>query len=426
MDFDFPPDDDPRRQAVRRWRAANPEPTQRDLADAGYVVPHWPEPWGLKADPVHQVIIAQELAGLRVKRERGSMSSNAIGIGWAAPTILLAGTDEQKQRYLPKIFSHDEIWCQLFSEPDAGSDLANLATRAERDGDEYVVNGSKIWSSGAHKADMGILIARTDPSAPKHKGISYFACPMDTPGITLSPIIDMATAHSFNQVFFDNVRLHESQRIGAEGDGWRLAKVTLANERVSLSSAGSLWGEGPSAETLLDLVRQGPPVTEPVIRQRLARLHCNAEVLRLNRLRTLSAKLQGRTPGAEASIQKLMADEHGQEVMELAKDLQAASGMLEGSGPAGEVPEQERSGITEINFGRGPDSQFPPVDPIWHYGYLVSPALTLGGGTWAIQRNIVAEQVLGLPREPNLQQGMSWAETQTAYRHGRDRREEQS
>ncbi len=426
MDFDFPPDDDPRRLAVREWRDANPEPTQQDLADAGYVVPHWPEPWGLNADPVHQVIIAQELEGLRIKRTSDEMASNAIGIGWAAPTILLAGTEEQKQRYLPKIFNHSEIWCQLFSEPEAGSDLANLATRAERDGDEYVVNGSKIWSSGAHRSHMGILITRTDPHAPKHRGISYFACPMDTPGISLSPIIDMATAHSFNQVFFDNVRLHESHRIGAEGDGWRLAKVTLANERVSLSSAGSLWGEGPSADTLLDLVRRGPQVTDPVIRQRLARLHCDAEVLRLNRLRTLSAKLQGRTPGAEASIQKLMADEHGQEVMELAKDLQGADGMLEGSGPAGQVPVGEQSGITEINFGRGADSQFPPVDPIWHYGYLVSPALTLGGGTWAIQRNIVAEQVLGLPREPNVQQGMTWAETQAAYRQGRNRLEEQS
>ncbi len=428
MDFDLPPDDDPRRLAVREWRAANPEPTQQDLADAGYVVPHWPEPWGLNADPVHQVIIAQELAGLQVKRPKGEMVSNAIGIGWAAPTILLAGTEEQKRRYLPKIFNHSEIWCQLFSEPDAGSDLANLATRAERDGDEYVINGSKIWSSGAHVSDMGILIARTDPHAPKHKGISYFACPMDTPGVTLSPIIDMATAHSFNQVFFDNVRLHESHRIGAEGDGWRLAKVTLANERVSLSSAGSLWGAGPSADTLLDLVRDRGPISDPVMRQRLARLHGDAEVLRLNRLRTLSAKLQGRTPGAEASIQKLMADEHGQDVMELAKDLQGADGLLEGSGPPGPVPDEQQSGITEINFGRGDDSQFPAVDPIWHYGYLVSPALTLGGGTWAIQRNIVAEQVLGLPREPNVQQGMSWAETQTAHRRGRhdteDRKEQ--
>ncbi len=422
MDFDFPTDDDPRRLAVRAWREANPNPSQQDLADAGYVVPHWPAPWGLDADPIHQIIISQELEGLKVDRPRGEMASNAIGIGWAAPTILMAGSEEQKQRYLPKIFNHEEIWCQLFSEPDAGSDLANLATRAVKDGDEYVVNGAKIWSSGAHASDMGILIARTDPDAPKHRGISYFVCPMDAPGLSMSPIVDMTTAHSFNQVFFDDVRLHESMRIGDEGDGWRLAKVTLSNERVSLSSAGSLWGNGPSAAALIDMVRKNggsndpTPLNstplDPVLRDRLARLHSNAEVLRLNRLRTLSAKLQGRTPGPEASIQKLMADEHGQEVMELAKDLQGTSGMLEGSGPPGRVPPGMRGGVTEINFPRGDDSQFPEVDPIWHYGFLVSPALTIGGGTFAIQRNIVAEHVLGLPREPSTQKGMSWSETQ--------------
>ncbi len=413
MDFDLPSDDDPRRLAVRAWLAAHPEPTQHELAEAGYVVPHWPQPWGLDADPVHQIIIQQELQGVKVRRSghRREMASNAIGIGWAAPTILLAGTEEQKQRFLPKIFNHEEIWCQLFSEPDAGSDLAALATRAERDGDEYVINGSKIWSSGAHGSDMGILIARTDPHAPKHRGISYFVCPMDSAGITMSPIVDMTTAHSFNQVFFDDVRLHERMRIGEEGDGWRLAKVTLANERVSLSSAGSMWGEGPSAEVLLDLVRHRGGETDPLRRDRLARLHIHAEVLRLNRLRTLSAKLQGRTPGSEASIQKLMADEHGQEVLELAKDLAGTSGMLEGSGPEGEVPPPMRHGATEINFPRGEASQFPAVDPVWHYGYLFSPAITLGGGTWAIQRNIIAEQALGLPREPNVEKGKTWAET---------------
>ncbi len=405
MDFDLPPDDDPRRTEVRRWLAEHPDPSQRELADAGYVVPHWPEPWGLGADPIHQLILAEELDG------RGS--GNAIGVGWAAPTILLAGTEEQKRRYLPAIFDHTEIWCQLFSEPDAGSDLANLATRAVRDGDEYVINGSKIWSSGAHHAQMGILLARTDPDAPKHRGISYFLCPMDTPGITMAPIVDMTTAHSFNQVFFDDVRLHESLRVGEEGDGWRLAKVTLANERISLSSAGSLWGEGPSAAALIDLVRASGGVRDPLLRQRFATLYSNAEVLRLNRMRTLSAQLQGRTPGAEASIQKLMADEHGQETMELAKAFAGPDGMIEGSGPPGDLPAPMRNGATEINFPRGSDSPYPAVDPVWHYGFLFAPALTLGGGTWAIQRNIIAEQVLGLPREPNVEQGMGWAESRS-------------
>jgi alkylation response protein AidB-like acyl-CoA dehydrogenase len=410
VDFDFPAQDDPRRIAIREWLAAHPMPTQQQAADAGYVVPHWPEPWGLGADPIHQIIISQELEGVKFTKDGEGAGSNAIGVGWAAPTILMAGTELQQQRFLPKIFNHEEIWCQLFSEPDAGSDLASLATRAVKDGDEYVINGSKIWSSGAHGADMGILIARTDPDVPKHHGISYFICPMDTPGLTMSPIIDMTTAHSFNQVFFDDVRLHGSLRIGDEGAGWRLTKATLSNERVSLSSAGSMWGEGPSAEMLLDLVRDAGGESDPIQRDKLARMFTHAELLRLNRLRSLSAKLSGRTPGPEASILKLMADEHGQEVLELAKDLAGADGMLEGSGPSGAIPHRMQRGPTEVNYPRGTKSQFPEVDPVWHYGYLFSPAITLGGGTWAIQRNIIAELVLGLPREPNLEKGMSWSQ----------------
>ncbi len=414
MDFDLPADDDPRRLEVRAWIAEHPEPTNAQLAEAGYIVPHWPRPWGLDADPMHQLIIDDELRRGGVTRT--ASTTNAIGVGWAAPTILLAGSEWQKERFLPKIFSGEETWCQLFSEPDSGSDLASLATRAVRDGDEYVINGSKIWSSGAHHADFGILIARTDPDVAKHKGISYFLVPMDLPGITLSPIVDMTTAHSFNQTFFDDVRLPAEYLVGAEGDGWRLAKVTLANERVSLSSAGSMWGTGPSAAQLIDLVRSGPPITDPNMRQRIAALHIEAEVLRLNRLRTLSARLQGRTPGEEASVQKIMGDEHGQHVMELAKDLAGAAGMLEGSGPAGEVPAGARSGATDINFPRGARSQFPDTDPVWHYGYLFAPALTLGGGTFAVQRNIVAEQVLGLPRDVHGDQGMTWSE----FRSGRN------
>ncbi|MCH9834779.1 MAG: acyl-CoA dehydrogenase [Ilumatobacter sp.] len=401
MDFDLPPEDHPTRQRVRDWIADNPSPTGQQLAEAGYVVPHWPAPWGLNADPIDQLVIDDELSRARIRRP-----NNQIGIGWAAPTILLAGTQEHHERYLPKIFSGEEFWCQLFSETEAGSDLANLATRAERDGDEYVINGSKIWSSGAHHSKFGILIARTDPDQPKHKGISYFIMPMDAEGLSMSPIVDMTTAHSFNQVFFDNVRLPVANRIGDEGDGWRLAKVTLSNERVSLSSAGSMWGVGPSAELLIDLCRKQGGLADPLMRQRAVNVYIEAELLRLNRFRSLSATLQGKTPGAEASIQKIMADDHGQHVLALAKDLAGANGMLDGSGPSGHVPSAMRGGPTENNF----DAQFPDVDPIWHFGYLFHPALTLGGGTFAVQRNIVAEHVLGLSREPNLERGMSWSE----------------
>ncbi|MDW3218287.1 MAG: acyl-CoA dehydrogenase family protein [Acidimicrobiales bacterium] len=404
MDFDFPPDDDPRRLEIRTWLADHPQPTPNDLLERGLIVPHWPAPYGLSADPMHQIIIDEELGRAGVRRP-----PNPIGIGWAGPTILQAGTEEQKARFLPGLLKGEDIYCQMFSEPDAGSDLAALATRAERDGDEYVINGSKIWTSGGHYSKYGILIARTDPDVPKHKGISYFICPTDLPGLTMSPIVDMTTAHSFNQTFFDDVRLPAEYLIGDENDGWRLAKVTLANERVSLSSAGSLWGAGPSAELLVDLIRDGGATTDPILRDRVAGLHIEAEVLRLNRLRTLSARLNGKTPGPEASIQKIMADEHGQHVMELAKDVAGTAGMLSGSGPTGTVPDSMRSGATEVNA----TDEMPDVDRIWHYGFLFSPALTLGGGTFAVQRNIVAEMVLGLPREPNVEKGLTWKETRT-------------
>ena len=180
------------RARVRAWLDDHPSPSADDLAEAGFVAPHWPEPYGVAASPLEQLVIDQELKRAGVRRP-----SNAIAIGWAGPTILHAGTPEQQQRYLPKMLNGEEIWCQMFSEPDAGSDLASLATRAERDGDEYVVNGSKIWTSGGHHSSFGILLARTNPNVSKHRGISYFICPTDLPGLSMTPIIDMTTAHSF-------------------------------------------------------------------------------------------------------------------------------------------------------------------------------------------------------------------------------------
>jgi 3-oxochol-4-en-24-oyl-CoA dehydrogenase len=403
VDFDMPAADDPRRLEVRSWLAANPNPTGRQLADAGYVAPHWPKPYGLGAEPILQLIIDDELRSASV-----AMPQNAIGIGWAGPTILAGGTSEQHEKYLMRILSGEDFWCQLFSEPDSGSDLAGLGTRAIRDGDTYVVNGSKIWTSGGHLSKYGILIARTNPDAPKHRGISYFVCPMDLPGIELQPVIDMTTAHSFNQVFFTDVRLPAECLIGTENDGWRLAKVTLGNERVSLSGSGSLWGTGPSAYDLIDLIRSSGVVVEVALRSRLAALYIEAEVLRLMRLRTLTAAVRGREPGAEASVQKLLADEHGQHVMELAKDLVGAHGMLTGSGPVGVVA--STGAPTEVNFRGG---EYPGVDPIWHYGFLFAPALTIGGGTWAVQRNIVAERALGLPHDIDVEKGKTWAENRT-------------
>jgi alkylation response protein AidB-like acyl-CoA dehydrogenase len=371
MDFDLPGEDDPRRRAVRDWLAAHPSPTGRQLAEAGYVAPHWPRPWGLDADPVHQLVIDDELRRAAVHRP-----VNIIGIGWAGPTILHAGTDAQRDRYLMPLLAGEEIWCQLFSEPDAGSDLAGLSTRALRDGDTYVVSGQKIWTSLAQHAQFGILIARTDPEATKHRGISYFICPMDMPGIEIRPIAEMTGVETFNEVFFDDVRIPAENRVGPENEGWPLAKVTLANERVSLSSEGALWGRGPSAHDLVEIVRTHGGTTDPVTRQRLAALYAEAEILRLIRLRTLSARVKGEAPGPEASVRKVLADEHGQRIMGLAKDLAGADGLLTQSGPCGAANGE------------------------WHDGFLFSPALTIGGGTGEVQRNIIAERALGLPHDP--------------------------
>jgi alkylation response protein AidB-like acyl-CoA dehydrogenase len=313
--------------------------------------------------------------------------SNTIGIGWAGPTILYGGTDAQKDRYLLPLLAAEEIWCQLFSEPGSGSDLASLSTRGERDGDEWVINGQKIWTSLAQHSRFGILIARTQPDAPQHEGISYFVCPMDAPGIEIRPIIEMTGTHTFNEVFFDDVRLPADHLVGEANRGWGLAKVTLGNERVSLSSGGALWGMGPTAQDLIEVVRAAGGATDPVLRQRLARLHIEHELLRLIRLRTVTARIKGEPPGAEASIRKILADEHGQAIMGLAKDLAGAGGMLVDGGPLGSSAD------------------------LWHYGFLFSPALTVGGGTGEVQRNIVAERVLGLPHDVDVEQGQTWAES---------------
>jgi len=402
MDFQLPTEDDPRRLVVREWINANPKPSGATLAKAGYVAPHWPAPWGLAADPIHQLIIDDELNRAAVRRP-----TNPIGIGWAGQTLLYAGTQEQKDLYLDRLLSGEDFWCQLFSEPGSGSDLASLGTRALRDGDEFIVNGQKIWTSGAQHAKYGILIARTDPDLPKHKGISYFVCPMDAPGIEIRPITEMTGGHTFNEVFFTDVRIPAANLIGDLNDGWRLAKVTLGNERVSLSTGGVLWGSGPTAIEMLDAVRANGPVTDVHMRQRLASIYIEHMVLDLIRLRTLSAKLRGEQPGPEASIRKIMADEHGQHVMAVARDLLGASGMLTSSEGRDEfVPGTDTKGL-------GPGR--PPNDlghPGWYDGYMFSQALTIGGGTGDVQRNIVAERVLGLPHDIDVQIGLTWAETQ--------------
>ncbi len=378
MDFELPGESDPVRLSIKRWLDEHKTPSGKELAKAGYVVPHWPKPWGLDADPLAQIVIDQELRLAGVSRP-----NNPIGIGWAGPTLLNAGTTEQKERYLFPIISGEEIWCQLFSEPDAGSDLASLKTKAVLDGDEYVVNGQKIWTTFGHEAQFGILIARTNWDVPNQEGITYFICPMDTPGITVTPILDMTGMHAFNQVFFDNVRLPIGNIVGQVNAGWKLAKVTLANERVSLSSEGAIWGSGPTIHDLIKMIKKAGGLEDKLLRQRVASVYTRAEILRLIRLRTVTSAIKGSPPGPESSIRKVMSDEHGQELLNLAKDMSMAGGMLQNSAPL-------------YNLGlEGSEG----VGLMWGFCYLFSPALTIGGGTAQVQRNIIAEKVLGLPKD---------------------------
>jgi len=401
MDFHLPGDDDPRRVEVRTWLAEHPEPTPRELAERGFVAPNWPPPWGLGADPVHQLLVDDELRRADIRRP-----VNPIGIGWAGPTILYAGTEAQQKRYLPPILSGEEFWCQLFSEPSSGSDLANLGTRAVRDGDEFLVNGQKMWTSGAQYSTFGILIARTDTDVAKHKGISYFVCPMDLPGIEIRPITEITGGHTFNEVFFTDVRIPADHLIGELNDGWRLAKVTLGNERISLSTGGVLWGNGPTALDLIDAIKEHGPVDDAVLRQRIADVYIEHTVLDLIRLRTLTARLKGQQPGPEASIRKILADEHGQHVMALARDVVGASSMLTGGTGLAFVPGTDSKGL-----GPGkPEGGL--LHPGWYDGYMFSQALTIGGGTGEVQRNIVGERVLGLPHDIDVTSGATWAEAQ--------------
>ena len=359
------------RRELREWLSAHPRPTGSDLAEAGLVAPHLSVPWGRGASPVDQLVIDDELRQAGVTRP-----VNPIGIGWAGPTIVHAGTEEQQQRWMPRLLSGQDFWCQLFSEPNAGSDLASLQTRAIRDGDEWVITGQKVWTSYAHIASWGILLARTSDEGAPQNGISYFICPMNTPGIDIRPIVDMTGDHAFNEVFFDEVRIPADHLIGDVNEGWRLAKVTLGNERVSLSGEGALWGRGPSANDLVNLAK-GESLTA-LQRESLVKCWSHGEILRLLRIRTLSAVLAGREPGPEASVRKALADDHGQEIMGLAVEFAGVGAMDSSVGPFGLTGNAAQT---------------------WRHGFLYAQALTIGGGTSVVQRNIIAERVLQLPKE---------------------------
>jgi len=392
MDFELPSEDDPRRIEVRAWFEARPRPTGRELAEAGYATPHWPRPWGLEADAELQMIIDQEI------RRAGVTAPNLINpvaINNCAQSLLTHGTQAQRERFLTPAIACEEIWCMLFSEPAGGSDLGSLRTVARREGDHYVVNGQKIWTSLAHKSKIGVLVARTDPAAAKHAGLSQFVIDMASPGITVRPIIDLSGhENEYNEVFFEDVIVPADRLLGQEGEGWAISMRQLQTERVALSKPGAIWGAGPSARELIAGLDKIGALDDPLVRDEAARIYIEGEILRLLAYRSLSDRMNAKTPGPEGAVRKMLAAPHGQRVVDLAKRAQGARGMIDGAQPFPPTP--GRKGLYDD----------------WDYAFWFSPAVTLGVGTQEILKNVVGERVLGLPREHDPSARGPWNQVQ--------------
>jgi len=344
---------------------------------------------GLGLRPDLQGAVERDLARAGAPSE---YERNVIGYGMGAPTVLAHGTDDQRRRYLRPLFTGEEIWCQLFSEPGAGSDVAGLATRAERDGDEWVVNGQKVWTTLAHTARWGMLVARTDPSVPKHQGMTYFILDMHAPGVEVRPLRQMTGDAEFNEVFMTDVRVPDSRRLDAVGAGWRVAMTTLMNERVAIGGGVPRRNAGPIVQAL-DIWRAKPDVDRaPVQRDRVMALWVESEVARLTNMRAREMRRAG-TPGPEGSVAKLAGAEINQHVYELCVDLMGIEGTLYPSDYQMRRP--ERSGFV------GGDVR---------HSFLRARANSIEGGTSEIMRNILGERVLGLPGEPRPDKDVAWAD----------------
>jgi alkylation response protein AidB-like acyl-CoA dehydrogenase len=343
---------------------------QERIAAGGWVVPHLPRPWGRDAGALEQVVIAQEMRAAEV---RGPVL--AIG-AWVVPALVQYGTAEQQRRFLPPTLRGDYLWCQLFSEPGAGSDLAGLSTRAVRADGGWKITGQKIWTSLAKEARWAICIARTDPAAPKHDGITYFLVDMSTPGVEVRPLREITGDSLFNQVFLDDVFVPDDCVVGDVNSGWRVARTTLANERVSLSQT---WTFGSGVAELLQVAN----VAAGSSHTRVGELVCAAHAIDLLGLRVTLKRLSGTEPGATGSVRKLLGMRHAQEIAELCFALSGPGGALGGAGGAPVTASGEPNGAQ------------------WARQVLMTQALTIGGGTTDIQLNIIGERILGLPRDPD-------------------------
>ena len=381
------------------------------LADSGWAFPSWPEGFGGRG-----LSSAATKAAVQARREAGAFGPpNGVATFLAAPTIMHYGTEEQKRKYIPKIVNGQEIWCQLFSEPGAGSDMAGLATKAIRDGDEWIVNGQKVWNSGAQWAQYGILIARTDPQQPKHRGITYFLIDMEQDGVDVRPLKEMTGDAAFNEVFLNDARVAESDRLGDLGDGWRVAMTTLSHERdpdnagmgdtaafgeidlaervseysATLSSKNdgcSLALSGGVTRVLEGVTSQFEASEDPKVRQKLASILEMRRTSRWSGMRAAAKIKSGGQPGPEVSTLKLLGSEMGRQIRDVGLESMGAHGMLYG--------------------------QDAPVDGLFHAYSMFTPAQSIAGGSDEVQRNIIGERVLGLPREPGEkeQRELPWSE----------------
>jgi alkylation response protein AidB-like acyl-CoA dehydrogenase len=397
MDFTLTPEQQSFRDEVRDWLKRNlprswverlhggsdiPRPDayeflrqwQGKLNDAGFMGLTWPkESGGRGLTFMEEMILQQEMA-----QAKAPPVLNILAVGMAGPTIIAYGTEEQKKRYPPKMLSCEEIWCQGYSEPNAGSDLASLQTRAVKEGEYYVVNGQKVWTSLAHMADWMMLLARTDPDAPKHKGITYFLLDMKSPGVTVKPLKQITGDAEFNEVYFDNVRIHESHILGGLNNGWGVGLTTLMYERLALGF-GIQVRLRIALDALVELarhtVKNGVPVTQdPVMRQKLAQMWIDTEVFKYTGARAITKLLKGELPGPEASTGKMMWVEGHQRLQELAMEIE---------GP-----------FSQLTQG----SPWAVAGGLWQHTFLRSRANSIEGGTTEIQRNIIGERVLGLPK----------------------------
>ena len=350
---------------------------QKKKYDAGWAMIHWPKEFGgIGATPIERIIWAQEESKFNVPK-----GVYEIGLGMAGPVMMEYATDEQKERYLPPMAEGKEIWCQLFSEPSAGSDVAGLRSKAVQDGENWIVNGQKVWTSGAHFSDFGILVVRHDPSLEKHKGLTFFFVDMKSPGIEVKPIKQLTGGSSFNEVYFNDVVIPDSQRLGEIGDGWKVAITTLMNERLAVGDA-----DGVDANEAFELAKKHDKDGEQLIdnnavRESIADWYCEASGLKNTKLRTMSALSRGDTPGPEASIKKIVSANKLPAIGNFGMDSSDMSGML-----------------------MDEESDFIKFQMAW----MGAAGLRIAGGTDEILKNIIAERVLGLPQEARADKGLAF------------------